>query len=65
MTLRELKTKILGRNLVFYPEIDSTQLEAWRRIEKGKVENGTVILADRQTKGRRDTWEKMVYRRRK
>lgn len=65
MTLQELKTNILGRNLVFYSEIDSTQLEVWRRIEKGKIENGTVILADRQTKGRRNAWEKMVYRRRK
>lgn len=62
MQLENLKTKFLGRNVIYYKEIDSTQLEAWRQVEKGKIENGTIILADRQTNGKRNAWEKMVYR---
>lgn len=62
MQLENLKTKFLGRNLIHNQVIDSTQLEIWRQIEKGKIENGTVILADIQTNGKRNSWEKMVYR---
>ncbi len=62
MPLQELNTKFLGKNVIFYPEIDSTQLEAWRRIEKRAIKNGTIIIADRQTNGKRNTWKKMVHR---
>lgn len=62
MQLQSLDTKFLGKKFIFYSEIDSTQLEVWRRVEKGIIENGTVILADIQTKGKRNTWEEMVYR---
>lgn len=34
-----------------YEEIDSTQLEAKRLIKKKKIENGTVIIARKQTGG--------------
>lgn len=61
MQLQNLKTKFLGHNFIFYPEIDSTQLEVWRRVKKGTIENGTIILADIQTKGKRNPWKKMVY----
>ncbi len=64
MQLKNLTTKFLGRNISYYKEIDSTQLEVWRRIEKNTIKNGTIILADRQTSGRRNSWKKMVYRRR-
>ena len=43
---------ILGKEVIYYPEIDSTQLEVWRRIEKGTIKKGTLILADIQTKGK-------------
>lgn len=62
MQLENLKTQILGRNVIHYQEIDSTQLEVWRQVEKNALVNGTIILADKQTKGKRNTWEKMVYR---
>ena len=62
MQLQNLNTKFLGKNVIFYPEIDSTQLEVWRRIEKNSIENGTIILADVQTNGKRYTWKKMAYR---
>lgn len=62
MQLENLKTKFLGRNVIYHKEIDSTQLEVWRQVEKGKILNGTVILADIQTNGKRNTWKKMAYR---
>ena len=34
MKLTNLQTKILGRNYVFYNEIDSTQDEIWRLIKE-------------------------------
>lgn len=45
-------TDILGRNVIFYEEIDSTQNEIWRLLEKGELPNGTLIMADKQTKGK-------------
>lgn len=51
MKLTKLKTKYLGRNFIYYNEIDSTQKEIWRRIEKNEIENGTAIMAEYQTNG--------------
>ncbi len=50
MELEGLKTNFLGRNLIYYESIDSTQLEAFRQIENN-IPNGTIIIADLQTKG--------------
>lgn len=50
--LENLTTKFLGSNIIYYPEIDSTQLEVWRQIEKGNIQNGTIVIADKQTKGK-------------
>ena len=61
MQLENLKTQILGRNVIHYQEIDSTQREVWRQVEKNTIVNGTIILADKQTKGKRNTWKKVVY----
>ena len=52
MQLESLTTKFLGRTMLYYPEIDSTQLEVWRQIERGTISNGTIILAGKQTKGK-------------
>lgn len=51
MQLKHLKTKLLGRNAIYFKEIDSTQNEIWRMIEKNS-ENGSVVIADIQTLGR-------------
>lgn len=59
MQLQNLNTQFLGRNFIFYPEIDSTQLELWRRVKKKQIDNGTIILAEVQTNGKRNTWTKM------
>ena len=52
MQLKNLKTKFLGRNLIYYSKIDSTQSEIWRLIKKDEIINGTVVLADIQTDGK-------------
>ena len=52
MKLRNLKTNFLGRDFCFYKEIDSTQNEIFRRIKKGQIINGSVIMADIQTAGK-------------
>lgn len=52
MQLKSLKTNFLGRNSIYYKEIDSTQNEIWRLIENNSVPNGTLIIADIQTHGR-------------
>ena len=57
-----LNTKFLGRNIEYYENIDSTQLEVWRRINKKQIENGTVIISEIQTNGKRYTWKNMAYR---
>ncbi len=51
-----LKTNIIGRNCICYESIDSTQTEALRMIEKNIAINGTLIMADIQTNGKRNTW---------
>lgn len=51
MQLKNLKTKHLGRNTIYYNEIDSTQKEIWRLIESKSSPNGTLVFADLQTKG--------------
>ncbi len=51
MQLENLKTKFLGRNSIYYSEIDSTQSEIWRLIENHTTPNGTLVFADIQKKG--------------
>lgn len=52
MQLKNLTTNFLGRNSIYYKEIDSTQSEIWRLIENKMVLNGTLVFADIQTKGK-------------
>ena len=61
MQLEGLNTKALGRECVFYQEIDSTQLEIIRQIKKQAIKHGSMVIANIQTKGIRNSWEKMVY----
>ena len=51
MQLCNLNTKILGRKLIYYKEIDSTQAEMWRRIDSDTADNGMLIMADIQNNG--------------
>lgn len=51
MKLENLKTKFLGRNNIYYKEIDSTQNEIWKLYEESSP-NGSLVIADIQTSGR-------------
>lgn len=46
----KLNTRILGRNIIYLEEIDSTQ-EYIKRNEKDLVD-GTIVITDNQTKGK-------------
>lgn len=47
---KKLNTKILGKKIKYYQEIDSTQLEVWRLANESQ--NGLLIMADMQTNGK-------------
>ena len=47
----DLKTKSLGREILKFKEIDSTQKEVWRRIENGNIRNGNLVISEKQTDG--------------
>ena len=48
--LENLETVKLGRNFIYYDELESTQKLA-KQLAEENVEDGTVILADYQTAG--------------
>lgn len=47
----DLKTKFLGREILRFKEIDSTQKEIWRRIENENIRNGNLVISEKQTNG--------------
>lgn len=50
MKLKNLKTKFLGKNNLYYEKVDSTQSEIWR-LTKKNIANGTLVMAGIQTNG--------------
>ncbi len=50
MGLNDLKTKIVGKRILFVEEVDSTNTEARRLAQLGEKE-GTVVIAASQVKG--------------
>ena len=54
--------KFLGNEIIHYNTINSTQTEIWKRIEDNNIENGTVIMADIQTDGKRNSWKNLAHR---
>lgn len=50
MELQDLKTRFIGKDIMYFKTIDSTQTFA-KNASKEKIKNGTVILADMQTAG--------------
>ena len=48
---QNLKTEIIGKRVYYFEEIDSTQNFA-QQIALDKKENGTIIIAEKQTAGR-------------
>ena len=51
MKLKNLRTKVLARNVLHFKTIDSTQSEVWRLINKN-TPSGTIVIADIQTAGK-------------
>ena len=50
MQLKNLSTKFLGRNVIYYKKIQSTQDEILKNVND--MPNGTIVIADIQTLGR-------------
>ena len=49
--IKDLKTENIGKRVYYFEEIDSTQNFA-EQIATNKKENGTIIIAEKQTSGR-------------
>ena len=49
--IRDLRTEVIGKRIYYFEEIDSTQNFA-QQIASDKKENGTIIIAEKQTTGR-------------
>jgi hypothetical protein len=71
MKLENLETEFLGRNIFFYKNIYFSDriipsnkffnLVINQMIEKNIIKNGTIVMAEKQTAGKRNTWKKVVY----
>lgn len=51
MLLKNLKTNFLGKNAIYYKQIDSTQNKIWELLKDELTPNGTLVIADIQTNG--------------
>ncbi len=59
MKLNNLTTNFLGRNILYYKSIPSTQNKMWELINE--IPSGTIIVADVQTQAIGTRRAKMVY----
>ena len=48
--IKKANTKYIGKNIIYYKQIDSTHIKAKELVEK-QIENGTIIIAEEQTAG--------------
>jgi len=51
MIKKDLKTSLIGQNVIYYDEIESTNLIA-KQLAADDVQEGTIVIAENQTKGR-------------
>lgn len=49
--IKKANTQYLGKNIIYYTELSSTQDEA-KKLLKSETKNGTIVITDKQTKGR-------------
>lgn len=49
--IKRAKTKWIGKEINYYPNIGSTQEEAHRLVKEERPKNGTILITDNQTKG--------------
>ena len=47
---KDMKTKVIGKNILFFDEVNSTQAKA-KEFAEGKAENGTIVITENQTNG--------------
>lgn len=47
--IKNVNTKIIGKDILYYDSIESTQEEAKKRLKE--IKNGTIIITENQTKG--------------
>ena len=52
LILNSLKTNFLGRELECLENIDSTNLEIWRRLKQTNLNEGFTLFAINQTEGK-------------
>lgn len=60
----KLNTKFLGRNFIYFEEIGSTQ-EYIKQKLKLELDDGLVVVTEKQTAGIGTNREKMVYKARR
>lgn len=48
--IKQANTQHLGKEILYYPKLESTQQEA-KKIVENKIKNGTIILTNHQTRG--------------
>ncbi|MCI9016790.1 MAG: hypothetical protein HFJ53_06480 [Clostridia bacterium] len=48
--IKKAKTKLIGKEIIYYDKIASTQEEA-KKIVKDDSKNGTIVITDHQTNG--------------
>lgn len=48
---KNLETKILGRTVLYYPEINSTQMEAKKQVCHKNLPEGSLVVTEKQTDG--------------
>lgn len=49
--IKQAKTKLLGKNILYFKEVTSTQ-EIAKQMAQEKLPNGSIVLTDFQTQGR-------------
>ncbi|MBO5479435.1 MAG: biotin--[acetyl-CoA-carboxylase] ligase [Clostridia bacterium] len=49
--IKKANTKIIGKEIIYYESIASTQKEAKAKLKENSIKNGTIIIAGNQTGG--------------
>lgn len=62
--IKQLKTKIIGKNMFSFNEIDSTQLKA-KRLAEQNAANGTIVLTENQLAGQGTHGRKWYFEKNK
>ena len=47
---KNINTKLIGKNIIYYETIDSTQIEA-KKLAENDIKDGTIVFANEQLSG--------------